>query len=301
MKVGIIIISFNHYLFTKFCLDSIINNTPRDLYSICLVDNGSTDSTKEWATTLKKDGRLDHFISNDTNLGACKASNQGVSWALDQSELTHILVMANDHIVTKGWLPNMLKSPFDCVNPFVFHSIKQIRALHPPIGSVIDGYKKLRLQYLQEDNEGLMNHVLTTTYNGKLEKFAKTFTNSFVLDPFVSSTFILWPGLIMYKRKVIETVGLKDEEYLKFDLASYADIDYYVRVYKAGFTSGLTKGAYVHHWGSITTRKLGLKQEHSNGYINNERGAYNYFIKKWKCDPHNLVPLVKQKNQRKNK
>ncbi|MEA3497423.1 MAG: glycosyltransferase [Campylobacterota bacterium] len=292
MKVGIIVISFNHYLFTKFCIDSIINSTSKDLYKLCLVDNGSIDYTKTWAEKLLSDNTLDNFISNSRNFGACKASNQGVEWCLQQEDLTHILVMANDHIVTPGWLEAMLDADAACINPFVFHSVKEIRGLCPEIGVLIDKYKKLRLKYLQEDNEEDMNYVLNITYGGSLNKFANLITSKHKFSPLVKTNFILWPGLIMYRREVIDKVGLKDEEFLKFDLASYADIDYYVRVYKAGFTCGLTKAAYVHHWGSITTRKSGLSQENKIGYNNNEKEAYLYFIKKWRCNPHNLLPLV---------
>lgn len=296
MKVGIIVISFNHYLFTKFCIDSIVKHTPRDLYELCIVDNGSIDETKSWAQQLIKDGTLDNFISNDYNKGACAASNQGVRWMLERNNLTHVLVMANDHVVTPNWLEAMLDAPFDCVNPFVFHSVSEVRALCPPIGILIDRYKKLRLEFLQEDNEDHMNHVLTATYKD-LDMFSGIFTKQFKMQPFSQSDVILWPGLIMYKIEVIKEVGLKDEEFLKFDLASYADIDYYVRVFKKGFTSGLTMASYVHHWGSITTRKLGLKQENTTGYKNSERGAYQYFIKKWDCNPHNLQPLLKKENE----
>lgn len=236
---------------------------------------------------------LDNFISNDYNKGACAASNQGVVWALSCNNVTHILVMANDHVVTPNWLEAMLSAPYDCVNPFVFHSVKEIRALSPNIGNIIDKYKILRLKYLQEDNKENMEYVLKETYTD-LDSFSSVFTSKFESNPFKDLSVILWPGLIMYKIKVLQTVGLKDEEFLKFDLASYADIDYYVRVFKKGFTSGLVMTSYVHHWGSITTRKLGLKQEPITGYKNNESGAYMYFIKKWGCNPHNIAPLLRE-------
>jgi glycosyltransferase involved in cell wall biosynthesis len=54
--VGIVVISFNHLIFTKRCIDSIIKHTPRDLYKLCLVDNGSIDGTKEWASVLYNEG-----------------------------------------------------------------------------------------------------------------------------------------------------------------------------------------------------------------------------------------------------
>jgi GT2 family glycosyltransferase len=291
IMVAIIIVSFNHFLFTKACVESIVKNTPKGLYEICLVDNGSNDGTVAWAS-----GACHKVIGNLTNRGAAAASNQGCEWALDQDRFSHILVMANDHVVTNGWLTNMLNAPTDCVNPFVFHSVKEIRDMYPPIGEVVDRYKPLRLKYLQKDSKKDMDYVLNATY-GDIETFASHFRERHLFNPYRVTDRILWPGLIMYKKKVLETVGLKDEEYLKFDLASYADIDHYVRVRLAGFTTSVVMTSYVHHWGSITTRKLGLKQEGDmGGYKNNEAGAYQYFIKKWGCDPHNLDFILLRRN-----
>jgi GT2 family glycosyltransferase len=295
MKLGIIVVSFNHFLFTKFCIESIVKYTDSSKYKLCLVDNGSIDETKEWASSLVSDGTLNKFISNDYNAGACRASNQGTLWALNEKDLTHIAVMANDHIVTLDWITPLFNSPFDCTCPFVFHSVKEIRAMYPKIGEVVDRYKPLRLRYLQEDNEEYMNYVLYQTY-GDMSSFVDEFKADNYTNPYIQSDFVLWPGLITYKRDVIESVGLKDEEYLKFDLASYSDIDHYVRVYLAGFTSGVAMTSYVHHWGSITTRKLGLKQEKISGYVNNERGAYDLFVKKWQCDPHNLASIIDRRS-----
>lgn len=282
MKVAIIVVSFNHFLFTKACIESIVKNSPKGLYEICLVDNGSKDGTVEWAKEVCK------VISNEENLGACRASNQGVEWALNRDDFTHIMVMANDHVVTNGWLLPMFNAPADCVNPFVFHSVVEIRQMYPEIGPVVEKYKKLRLRYLQEDSQKDMDYVLKETY-GNIEEFAQKFREEHLFNPYRVVDRVLWPGLVMYRRKVFEEVGLKDEEYLKFDLASYSDIDHYVRVRLAGFTSCVVMTSYVHHWGSITTRKLGLKQEDNlGGYKNNESGAKNYFVNKWGCDPHNL-------------
>lgn len=288
MKVAIIVVSFNHFLFTKACIESIKKNTPEDLYEICLVDNGSTDATVEWALS-----NCHKVISNKKNFGACKASNQGSIWAMSQNRFTHIMVMANDHLVTNGWLQPLLEAPADCVNPFVFHSVVEIRSMYPEIGPLVEKYKKLRLQYLQEDTQSNMDFVLTETYDD-IEEFAKKFREKHLFNPYRIVDRVLWPGLIMYRKEVLDVVGLKDECYLKYDLASYADIDHYVRVNHAGFISCVVMTSYVHHWGSITTRKLGLKQEHdSGGYKNNEAGAKKYFIQKWGCDPHSLEPILR--------
>jgi len=294
MKVGIVVISFNHFLFTKFCIESIFKHTPRDLYKLCIVDNGSIDETKSWANNLLLNKDIDNFINNDYNMGACKASNQGMEIFMNDSDITHVLVMANDHIVTPNWLLPMINSDYACVNPFVFYSTSTMRKLDLNIGKIIDKYKYRRLKYLQSDSFENMCYVLNKTYEN-LDIFSEKFTQRYLENAVIPSTFIVWPGLILYKKEVIETIGFKDEEYLKFDLAAYADIDYYLRAYLAGFNSAVVMTSFVHHWGSITTRKNGLKQENEKGYTNKEGGAYKYFIKKWNCNPHNLTSLLTRK------
>jgi len=291
MKAAIIVISYNHFLFTKACIESILSNTAREDYELCLVDNGSEDETKDWANKLCDAGVIDHFISNAENVGACKASNQGTEWALSNINLTHIVVMANDHLLTNNWLTYIFDSPYDCTIPFVFHSVVEVRALYPKIGHFVEKYKPLRVKYLQVDDEEKMELVLRETY-GDLDVFLKNYRLDNVMTPYIKTKRILWPGLIIYKREVLEEVGLKDEEFLKYDLASYSDIDHYLRVYLAGFSSGVSMLSYVHHWGSITTRKLGLSQD-KGGYVNNENAAYGYFVKKWATDPHDLSDYIK--------
>lgn len=291
MKAAIIVISYNHFLFTKACIDSIVYNTDINDYELCLVDNGSVDETKEWANKLCDEGIIDKFISNDKNVGACKASNQGTEWALPNINLTHIVVMANDHILTNNWLTYIFNSPYDCTIPFVFHSVTEVRSLYPKIGYFVEKYKPLRIKHLQVDNEEKMELVLGETY-GDFDVFLKNYHLDNIGTPYIKTKRILWPGLIVYKREVLESVGLKDEEFLKYDLASYADIDHYLRVYLAGFSSGVSMLSYVHHWGSITTRKLGLSQD-VGGYKNNENKAYKYFVEKWNADPHDLSYYIK--------
>jgi len=286
--VGIIVISCGHFPFTKFCIESIVRHTPRDLYRLCLVDNGSVDSTKAWGKELTRTGIIDRFISNGKNLGACKAANQGTVWCLENGY--DVLICANDHIVTPDWLPPLLDAPFEHSNPFVFYTVKFFRDL-VDIGQRIDRYKGLRVKYLQGDNEDNMRLVLREIYKDHdgLDNFSKSFTERFKDEPYKKVNMTQWPGFVYYRNHVVEKTGLRDEEFLKFTLAGYADIDYYIRLSKLGFSMGIVKTSYVHHWGSITTRKNGLKPDNSR-YANsdfdirrrNERAALNYLNKKHK-------------------
>jgi GT2 family glycosyltransferase len=279
MKTGIVVVSYNHFPFTKYCIESILAHTPKDLYKLCLADNGSIDGTKEWANQLLDWEILDHFISNDSNLGACKAANQGKVWSLEDDETDSTIIMANDHVVTSGWLEPLREAPADHCNAFTFFSTPNMRRLDKEIGSYLDRYKVLRVRYLQEDDEDNMVKVLKDLY-GNIHQFSLKFKERHIYKPYIEFKETDWTGLVYYNNYVIDKVGLKDEEFLKYDKASHADIDYKIRIAKAGFTFVVAMQSYVHHWGSITTRKTGLKND--GLYKNEESKAGRYYQEKWK-------------------
>ncbi len=89
----------NQIEYTKQCVDSLIAGGI-DLARVCVVDNGSTDGTREYLQTLP----FGAVILNKQNLGCGTAWNQG-ALAL-QAEWT--VVMNNDVICPPGWLENLI-------------------------------------------------------------------------------------------------------------------------------------------------------------------------------------------------
>ena len=98
VRASLVIAVWNQLDYTKRCLNSIEQWT--DLpYEVVIVDNGSTDGTREFLRTVKA-----KVITNDTNLGCAKAWNQGVR--ASQGEVIGIL--NNDIVVTPGWLTTLM-------------------------------------------------------------------------------------------------------------------------------------------------------------------------------------------------
>ena len=95
---SLVIAVWNQLEYTKRCLSSIERWTGRP-YELVIVDNGSTDGTREFLQTVK--GRV---ILNETNLGCAKAWNQGIR--ASRGEVVGIL--NNDIVVTPGWLEGLL-------------------------------------------------------------------------------------------------------------------------------------------------------------------------------------------------
>lgn len=97
MQVSFIIPLFNCLALTRDCVVSLRTSLPPELeYEIILVDDGSTDGTRDWLSTLSAPFRV---IRNDTNLGYAKSNNSGAQSA--HGDL--LCLINNDLVFTKGW------------------------------------------------------------------------------------------------------------------------------------------------------------------------------------------------------
>lgn len=73
VDVSIIIINFNTLQLTKNCIESVFNKTKNISFEIIVVDNASTDESKE---ILVKDNRI-NYIYSEKNLGFGQGNNLG--------------------------------------------------------------------------------------------------------------------------------------------------------------------------------------------------------------------------------
>ena len=73
MDVSVIIVNYNTKELTQSCIDSVFEKTEGIDYEVILVDNGSTDGSKEH---FEKDPRI-QYIYSEVNLGYGMANNLG--------------------------------------------------------------------------------------------------------------------------------------------------------------------------------------------------------------------------------
>ena len=76
-KVSVVIPVYNVEKYVEECLDSVINQTYKDLEIICVDDCGSDNSIKIVEEYARKDQRI-KIIHHDKNMGAGSARNTGV-------------------------------------------------------------------------------------------------------------------------------------------------------------------------------------------------------------------------------
>lgn len=91
-KVSVVIPCYNAMRFLPQTIDSVLEQTCQD-FEIIIVDDGSTDSVKQWASTIE-DERI-HFVAQE-NQGVATARNTGLGRArgdyiafLDADDLWH--------------------------------------------------------------------------------------------------------------------------------------------------------------------------------------------------------------------
>ncbi len=103
-RVSIIIPVYNKVEFTIKCLDALNRNTQRWTYELIIIDNASTDGTKDFLRGLHDDDIK--VITNEKNLGFAKACNQGARAA----NADYILFLNNDTEPQPGWLLPLLET-----------------------------------------------------------------------------------------------------------------------------------------------------------------------------------------------
>ena len=118
MDVSVIIVNYNTLKMTKDCIDSVIEKTKDVEYEIILVDNASTDGSKEFF----KNYRDITYIYNEKNLGFGTANNVGIKIARGNfifclnsdtlllnnaiKQFVEFESMNHNNVVLGGWLLN---------------------------------------------------------------------------------------------------------------------------------------------------------------------------------------------------
>ncbi|HRI80909.1 MAG TPA: glycosyltransferase family 2 protein [Opitutaceae bacterium] len=119
MTVSFIIPLYNCLAHTREALRTLASSLPAALaHEIILVDDGSTDGTREWLQTLSPSHRV---VLNDRNLGYAAANNRGA--ALARGEL--LVLLNNDLLFAPGWLEPMLAVHHRLPHPGVIGNVQR--------------------------------------------------------------------------------------------------------------------------------------------------------------------------------
>ena len=210
MGTSIIILTYNNLEKTKLCLESIRKYTKEEVYEIIVVDNHSTDGTKEW---LKVQNDI-KVIYNDTNLGFPIGCNQGIEIANHNYD---ILLLNNDTIVTSNWLTNLRKC--------LYHS-NSIGAVGPisNCNDNLQGCNFIYNDYQDMQSKASLNNI---SDNNRWEE--KAFLIGFCL---------------LIKREVINKIKVLDTSYSP---GYIEDNDLSLQIISLGYKLFLCHDSFVYH------------------------------------------------------
>lgn len=239
---SIIIVCFNQLEYTKKCLQSIESYTTVP-YELILVDNGSTDGTKEFLEKYAKKHCECNVICNDDNLGFAGGNNRGISIAKGD----YILLLNNDVVVTNNWLPRLIEHI----------ELDEGIGMVGPVSNAVSGPQQ----------------VANTSYGQNLAKMKKFAQNHRKYNASKTQDVLRLVGFcLLIKRYVLDIIGTLDESYGN---GNYEDDDLCLRSRIAGFRNIIVHDVFIHHYGSMTFK--GNSIDYTNSLLTNKKR----FFEKW--------------------
>ena len=245
-KASILIVSYNNQELTRACIDSVLRNSMHPNLEVIVIDNASADGSAELLQSLQDD-RV-RVVLNDENVGFAAANNQ----ALRMATGTYVVLLNNDTVVPRGWLPRMLR-------------------------------------HLEDPQIGLA--VAATNFSGNESRIDVPYDTIEEMLPFADQYMREHDGesfdirvAAMYcvgmRRDVYETVGPLDEH---FAIGMFEDDDYSHRIRLAGFRVICAEDVFVHHIGQASFSKLSR-----DAYETLWKRNQAYFEEKWgaRWEPH---------------
>lgn len=217
---SIIIPTCNGLHLLSECVDSIRRHTDHP-YEIIVVDNGSSDGTKEYCERERL-----ILIALPNNQGFPVACNKGLSVAAGEQ----LMLLNNDCLVAPGWLSQLLHA---------LHSSPSI-GIVGPITNFVSG-KQLHQTGLETPEELL---AYAEKYN--------------VSDPSKWQEVRRLVGFcFMFSRRLYEVIGPLDEVYSP---GHYEDDDYCYRAIQQGFKLLMCGDTFIYHKGSASFKQQNVDQ-----------------------------------------
>jgi len=262
-KVSVIILTYNNLAFNRQCVQSVFKKTAYPNFEVIIVDNMSTDGTREYLQELDKKGIGNlKIILNDENKGFAGGNNVGISAAKGD----YVLLLNNDTIVTRGWMTSLVKHIEN----------NSVIGMCGPVTNAIGNEAKVKVRY--KNIIGLNEFA----YNYTWEHIGKEWK-----DPKVLAFFC-----ILIKRDVIEKCGLLDTSY---KVGMFEDDDYAEAVKRVGYNLTIAEDSFVHHFGGATFKKIQDKK-YKEIFDSNKKSFEKKWNKKWV--PHVYRPGVTWKTNK---
>ncbi|WP_136514980.1 glycosyltransferase [Geomonas edaphica] len=251
-EVTIVIPVFNGAELTENCLRAITANTPKGMYQVVIVDNGSKDGTAALLKRLRAPEIT--VISNAENLGFAKACNQGAQAAGGE----FILFLNNDTLPHPGWLEQLV-------------AMARAEATIGIVGSKLlypdDSVQHAGVVVGLRDGEPYPYHVhLCEPSDSPLVNVPREYQ-------------MVTGACLMIRSGLFRRLGGFDEAYVN----GHEDLDLCMKAREAGAKVMYCPSSVVTHLESRTKRLIGLEQFHYEKGVDNEEGrGRRRFLDRWR-------------------
>ncbi|MCL2310987.1 MAG: glycosyltransferase [Firmicutes bacterium] len=259
--VSILVPAYNKLDYTKQCIESILKTVPKSInYELILINNGSTDGTKEYFESISPTKQIDIKINSIRGLTA---------YRIIEGEYT--IVISNDIIVTENAIENML------------HCIKS----DPQIGwavpttSAISNLQEVPLYYSNMDEM-----LSAAAYNNHYDPFRHE-----------QRTRLCNPVHIWRSSTAFSKVGVLGHFFTDpRNYFSYPDDVLSMLFRRNGYKNVLVKDAYCYHFGTVTHRDAMNVESQQETYAQGRQHFIDQFgVDPWdigSCYDPNMVQLV---------
>lgn len=228
VDLSVIIVSFNTKELTIDSIKSIEKEGSKLGLEVIVVDNSSSDGSREALKDFKTDKFKYATIFNDSNTGYAKANNQGIK----KAEGKYILLLNSDTLVHSGSLSKLVEFAEKTPDAGVVGS----KLLN------IDGSLQGSCFHFPTIKNAILEYFFGK--KGLFDKYAPKGNGPTTVDALVGAAFLITPEA---KRKV----GILDERYWAY----FEDIDYCRQVWKKGLKVYYLPTSVITHYHGASFKK----------------------------------------------
>jgi len=237
--LSVIVVSRNVVDLTRQCLASIYENTKEIAFEVILVDNGSTDGSPEMVEREFPKVRL---IRNAVGRGLARANNQG----LEISKGRYLLTLNSDTVVQPGALDRLVQ--FMDEHPDAGGATPKLVLPgghpHPVFCGKIPTLKSELLDAMSALHTRIADALPAVRYETNMD-FEKT----------QQVPCILWGTALVVRREAYESIGNQDPRFFVY----CEDVDWSMRLVKAGWKLYYVADAVVVHYGGQSTKQTSVE------------------------------------------